>query len=246
VNLVYDFSNGHFVVSPAFLIGWNRDPNLLSEHLARNHQVVGMERRGDRLMLLCLNPLNRDSLLDVEVISECELVLMRLDLHGGRLPTWDELDRQPPRPQEASPWTQRNLPEAVSAIRQLHDQVYGYLEGPFKPNYGRCEEESMAKAMGKQLSEWIKNQYEQVWVLPRPPQVALLARKANTWQELAKPSITLLPLLLGYLKQAANLDCERRSPQRGQFEAHQRLFLVETHLGEHGEEAMITVGPSTE
>lgn len=250
MSLVYDYKSGMFVVNPKFV---ELDPEVVAlsvEYIFRKYLAIPVLEDGRRLLILVIEPIRRIDLDDIELVTGFKPVEARLDLHGGIVPSWQDIDSQPPV--DARPWRKGDFAASLMAMKKLLNLAYGD-ENPPPPDtgwqdvapthlpYTDQDEMPVIRAVDLILKQAIKDSISQLWVLPRPKQLQVLARKQGTWIEWMTPSILLHTQIIARLKRVADLIVSCQTTQQATFQAHGRSFKLETHLSENGEEAFITL-----
>ena len=236
MNLVYDFQRNIFVVSPACIVSSSSANAMLAEHIARHFQVLPLRESDGRLMLLTATPADHDALSDLEIITGLKSVPLQLDINGGRIPTWKQIDAPPPADTKA--WEPSDYPEASLAIKNLIELIY--LSDAFAPVPPVQQDTAPAiRLVDLLLTTAIKDGIQQLWVLPRPKQLVVLAKTDAGWSELMTPSKFVQGELLMRLKRLARIQLNASGPQKALLQAHNHTFELETHQGEYGEEALI-------
>jgi type IV pilus assembly protein PilB len=235
MNLVYDFNNRFFVIGPAFIEFEREAFDGIPEHLACLFQILPIRQDQQRMMLLTLNPLDTDVLSDVELISGFKPVPVLLDRNGGSPPSWEQIDTQPPT--IATRWRPTPYPEGSEVMQSLIDLAYP--QPVISSGAAEVDDIPVVRLVDLVLTTAIRDNLEQIWVLPRPKFLVVLAKNQQGWSELMTPTKFIQDQLLVRLKRLAGLDLTSTTPQKSSFKSHQRNFELETHLGENGEEALI-------
>jgi type II secretory ATPase GspE/PulE/Tfp pilus assembly ATPase PilB-like protein len=137
-------------------------------------------------------------------------------------------------------------------MKKLLDKAYGE-ENPTPPSTHRQEaaptyqpytgedEMPVIRAVDLVLSQAIAESVSQIWVLPRPEQLLVLARKHDGWSVWMTPTRLLHTQIIARLKRLADLIVNCQTVQQSNFQANGRNFKLETHLSENGEEAFLSL-----
>lgn len=192
---------------------------LLPAAYPRLYDVLPLRRDdGQRLMVGMLDPGNQTAIEELTAATGCEVLPIRLDLGGGSVPSWKDVEwggytatRWKPAGSPLSPsslWKLVELPERFDELDRLLDAA----------------------------------DLQELWVMGRPHSGLVLARREGaSWQEALVPSTSFMPALIAYLKELAGIERSARGSLEGEFKRHGREVSVSFYPGEHGEEAFLRI-----
>jgi len=189
---------------------------LLPAAYPRLYDVLPLRRdNGQRLMVGMLDPANQTAIQELTAATGCEVLPLRLDLGGGSVPSWKDIDwggytatRWKPAGSPLSPsslWKLVELPERFDELDRLLDA----------------------------------EDLQELWVMGRPASGLVLARREGAWQEALVPSTAFMPALIAYLKELAGIERSARGSLEGEFKRRGRPVKISFSPGEHGEEAFL-------
>lgn len=216
---VFDPDSGMWVVDPRLVTLRQDLMELLPAAYPRLYDVLPLRRDdGQRLMVGMLDPANQTAIEELTAATGCEVLPIRLDLGGGSVPSWKDIDwggytatRWKPAGSPLSPsslWKLVDLPERFDELDRLLDA----------------------------------DDLQELWVMGRPQSGLVLARREGAWQEALVPSTSFMPALLAYLKELAGIERSARGSLEGEFKRRGRQVHISFSPGEHSEEAFLRFG----
>ncbi len=214
---VFDPDSGMWVVDPRLVTLRQDLMELLPAAFPRLYDLLPLRHdEGQRLMVGMLDPANQTVIDEVTAATGCEVLPIRLDLGGGSVPSWKDIDwggytaiRWKPAGSplnQTSLWKLVELPERFDELDRLLDA----------------------------------SDLKELWVMGRAASGLVLARRDGQWQEALVPSTSFMPAIVAYLKELAGIERSARGTLDGEFKRRGRPVKAAFYPGEHGEEVFLT------
>jgi type IV pilus assembly protein PilB len=185
----------------------NQPKDLVSEKLVRQHRVLPLWRRGNKLFLAVSDPTNHQVVTDVQFSTglNTEAILVEDDKLG------DAIDKF--------------FDSAASGMEELSDIDLDGLDvevvSDDTPNGGEgstADDAPVVRFVNKMLLDAIKKGSSDLHFEPYEKAYRVRFRTDGILQEIARPPIQLSPRISARLKVMAGLDIsERRKPQDGRI-----------------------------
>ncbi|MDH0893502.1 MULTISPECIES: type IV-A pilus assembly ATPase PilB [unclassified Pseudomonas] len=179
--------------------------DLVSEKLARQHRVLPLWRRNNKLFIACSDPTNHQAVTDVQFSTglNTEMILVEDDKLG------DAIDKF--------------FDDPTSGLEGMDDgdleaDVEAVADGKKGDEVADADDAPVVRFVNKMLLDAIKGGSSDLHFEPYEHAYRVRFRTDGILHETAKPPIQLAPRIAARLKVMASLDIsERRRPQDGRI-----------------------------
>lgn len=184
----------------------NQPKDLISEKLARQHRILPLWRRNNKLFIGCSDPTNHQAVTDVQFSTglNTEMILVEDDKLGDAI--------------------EKFFDNATTGLEGMEDadldnaDIESVSEDKQESATGDADDAPVVRFVNKMLLDAIKGGSSDLHFEPYERAYRVRFRTDGILHEAARPPIQLAPRIAARLKVMASLDIsERRKPQDGRI-----------------------------
>jgi type IV pilus assembly protein PilB len=184
----------------------NQPKDLISEKLARQHRIIPLWRRNNKLFIGCSDPTNHQAVTDVQFSTglNTEMILVEDDKLGDAI--------------------EKFFDNATTGLEGMDDadldnaDIESVSEDKQESATGDADDAPVVRFVNKMLLDAIKGGSSDLHFEPYERAYRVRFRTDGILHEAARPPIQLAPRIAARLKVMASLDIsERRKPQDGRI-----------------------------